>query len=167
VFAGTRQLWVGRQQKHDGIVPALGDDAILESAAAILQRRLERLGTLTDPSAATEFLRMRLAGQANEVFYVLYLDNRHAILAAEAVFTGTIDQAEVHPRVIAKRALELNAAALICAHNHPSGNAEPSAADRTVTARLKQALALVDISLLDHFVVTAGSCTSLAARGWL
>lgn len=167
VFAGTRRLWA-MQPKHARTEAAsLSDAAILAAATAILQRRLERLGTLTDPAEAAAFLRMRLGGETNEVFYVLYLDNRHAILAAEAAFSGTIDQAEVHPRVLVRRALELNAAALICAHNHPSGNAEPSAADRALTGRLKQALALVDIRLLDHIVVTAGACTSLAARGWV
>ena len=167
MFAGTRRLWSGGRESEPAIGQGQSEEGILQSAAAILLRRLERLGTLSNPSAAEQFLRTRLAGEDNEVFYVMYLDTRHAILAAEAAFNGSIDQAEVHPRVIAKRALELNAAALICAHNHPSGNAEPSAADRAVTARLKQALALVDVHLLDHFVVTAASCTSLAARGWV
>lgn len=110
---------------------------------------------------------MRLAPIEHEVFFVLYLDTRHSIIAGEIAFSGTIDGAEVHPREIVKLALLHNAAAIICAHNHPSNNPEPSAADRTVTARLKQALALVDVRLLDHFVVTGDSCTSLAARGWV
>jgi DNA repair protein RadC len=143
------------------------DDAIIAVATEILRARMLRLGTLSDPTAATNFLRMRLGGIDHEVFYVMYLDGRHSIIAAEVAFSGTIDGAEVHPRVIVKQALRHNAAAIICAHNHPSNNAEPSAADRALTARLKQALALVDVRLLDHFVVTASDCTSLAARGWV
>lgn len=141
------------------------DEAILNEAAAILRKRLQRLGTLSDPTAATEFLKVRLAGLEHEVFYVLYLDTKHRIIEAEAAFTGTIDSAEVHPRVVVRRALELNAAALICAHNHPSGDAAASSADHALTQRLKSALALVDVRLLDHFVVTAEECTSLAACG--
>jgi DNA repair protein RadC len=143
------------------------EDQTIAAAAEILRLRMLRLGTLTDPTAATEFLRMRLAGIEQEVFYVMYLDSRHSIIAAEVAFSGTIDGAEIYPREIVKLALRHNAAAIICAHNHPSHNVEPSAADRAVTARLKQALALVDVRLLDHFIVTAGGCTSLAARGWI
>lgn len=143
------------------------DEAILNEAAAILRKRLKRIGTLSDPTTATEFLRVRLAGLEYEVFYVLYLDTRHRIIEAEVAFTGTIDSAEVHPRVIVKRALDLNAAALICAHNHPSGDATASQQDHALTRRLKEALGLVDIRLLDHFVVTADEFTSLAALGRL
>jgi DNA repair protein RadC len=122
---------------------------------------------LSSPEEATDFLRMRLAALDREVFLLILLDTRHRVLAAEPIFMGTIDGAEVHPRVVARLALQHNAAAVICAHNHPSQSPEPSAADRAVTAQLKQALALFDIRLLDHFVVTAGGCTSLAARGWV
>jgi DNA repair protein RadC len=143
------------------------EDQTIAAAAEILRHRMLRLGTLADPVAATEFLRMRLAGIEHEVFYVMYLDSRHSVIAAEVAFSGTIDGAEVYPREIVKVALRHNAAAIICAHNHPSHSIEPSAADRAVTARLKQALALVDVRLLDHFVVTANGYTSLAARGWI
>ena len=141
------------------------DEAILNEAAAILRKRLKRLGTLSDPTSATDYLRVRLSGLEDEMFYVLYLDTKHRIIEAEAAFTGTIDSAEVHPRVIVRRALELNAAALICAHNHPSGDATASLADHALTKRLKEALGLVEIRLLDHFVVTAEECTSLASMG--
>ncbi|SDR10744.1 DNA repair protein RadC [Pseudoxanthomonas sp. CF125] len=141
------------------------DEAILNEAAAILRKRLRRLGTLSDPTTATDFLKMRLAGLEQEVFYVLYLDTKHRIIEAEPAFTGTIDSAEVHPRVIVRRALELNAAALICAHNHPSGDPTASLSDHALTNKLKEALGLVDIRLLDHFVVTAEAFTSLAAMG--
>ena len=111
--------------------------------------------------------RYRLANHEREVFSVAFLDTRHKVIAVEDLFAGTLDGAEVHPREIAKRALTLGAAAIICAHNHPSNNNEPSGADRAVTARLKQSLALVDVRLLDHFVVTADGYTSMAARGWV
>src|SRR5690606_41199549 len=109
----------------------------------------------------------RLRHLPHEVFAALFLDNRHRAIAFEELFRGTLDGAEVHPREIARRALDLNAAALIVGHNHPSGNPEPSAADRAVTARLKQSLALVDVRLLDHFVIGDGAPVSLAARGWV
>ncbi len=111
---------------------------------------------------------MRLVRLPNEVFCVLFLVTRHRLLAAEDLFHGTIDGCEVHPRVIAQRALELGAAAVILGHQHPSGEPEPSAADRALTARLKQALALLDIRVLDHFVVGgAQTPVSMAARGWV
>jgi DNA repair protein RadC len=143
------------------------ENEAISAATEILRKRMIRLGSLRDPAAAADFLRMRLAAIEHEVFYVLFLDSRHSVIAGEVAFTGTIDSAEIHPREIVKRALLHNAAAIICAHNHPSHNPEPSAADRAVTARLKQALALVDVRLLDHFVVTGDGCTSLAARGWV
>jgi DNA repair protein RadC len=143
------------------------EDALIAQAAAILQQRVIRMGTLSDPVACAEFLKMRLAGLSHELFYVIYLDTRHRIISSEPAFAGTVDGAEIYPRVIVKQALIHNAAAVICAHNHPSNNAEPSTADRAVTARLKAALALVDVRLLDHFVVTVDACTSLAERGWV
>lgn len=143
------------------------EERLIARAIAVLQRRMVGGEPLSSPEAASEFLRLRLAPLDREVFFLLVLDSRHRVLAAETVFMGTIDGAEVHPRVVAQLALKHNAAAVICAHNHPSQHPEPSAADRAVTARLKQALALFDIRLLDHFVVTAGGCTSMAARGWV
>lgn len=143
------------------------EERLIARAVSVLHRQLVGGEPLTTPEAAGEFLRLRLAPLDREVFYLLLLDARHRVVAAEMVFMGTIDGAEVHPRVVARLALKHNAAAVICAHNHPSQNPEPSAADRAVTARLKQALSLLDIRLLDHFVVTAEGCTSLAARGWV
>ena len=99
------------------------------------------------------------------MFAVLFLDSRHRALGFEELFRGSIDGAEVHPRILVQRALAVGAAAVIVGHNHPSGNPEPSAADRAVTARLKQALALVDVRLLDHFVIGDGPPLSMAARG--
>ena len=143
------------------------DDEILAAAEAIHLRRLERQGKISEPSEAGHYLRAHCGHAEREVFGCLFLDTRHQILACEDLFFGTIDGAEVHPREIVRRGLLLNAAAVVAFHNHPSGNTEPSAADRAVTARLKQALALVDIRLLDHFVVSAGGFTSMAARGWV
>lgn len=152
---------------HDTRIDYLPAEAdILGQAETILRRRLERLGKITDPTQASEFLRMRLCGLDHEEFHVVFLDARHAIITVEAMFRGTIDGAEVHPREVARAALKHNAAAVVLAHNHPSGNPEPSAADRALTARLKQALALLDVRVIDHIVV-GETCVSLAARGWV
>lgn len=140
---------------------------ILSLAEAILLRRLERLGSLTDPQAASAFLRTRLGHLEHEEFHAVWLDNRHNILSVERLSTGTIDGATIHPREVVRAAIRINAAAVIFSHNHPSGNAEPSAADRAITLQLRDALALVDIRVLDHLVVAAGSTVSLAQRGWL
>lgn len=144
------------------------EDDILRSAATILERRMMRLGSVSDPSAAKDFLRMRLAPLEHEVFSCLFLDTRHKIIAYEELFRGTIDASEVHPREVCKAALKHNAAAVLFAHNHPSsGSLEPSAADRAVTARLKQALSLLDIRTLDHIIVSCEGTTSMAERGLL
>jgi DNA repair protein RadC len=108
-----------------------------------------------------------LGGEEREHFEAAFLNTRHQLIAAERLFSGTVDGAEVHPRIVIQRAMALNAAAILLAHNHPSGHTEPSAADRALTARLKVALGLVDVRLLDHFVVTAGEAVSMAARGWV
>ena len=153
---------------HYHLTPTTTEEEILRAAEAILHARFQRGDTMTDPDAAGRILKMRLAHIANEVFSVVFLDTRHRILATEDLFHGTIDGCEVHPRVVVKRALDLNAAAVILGHQHPSGDPEPSAADRALTARLKQALALVDIRLLDHFVVGGAMAPiSMAARGWV
>ena len=109
----------------------------------------------------------RLRDKTREAFYVLFLDNQHRVIKGEVLFEGTIDSASVYPREVVKRALDHNAAALILAHNHPSGAAEPSQADRRITRRIGDALALVDIRVLDHFVVGDGEVVSFAERGWI
>lgn len=141
--------------------------AALELGNRHLAAALERGDALTDPQAAGRYFAQRLRGLPHEVFAALFLDTRHRAIAFEELFRGTVDGAEVHPREVVRRALAHNAAALIVGHNHPSGNGEPSAADRAITLRLKQALALVEIRLLDHFVVGDGAPVSLAARGWV
>ncbi len=141
--------------------------AALELCNRYLAAGLERGEALTDPGAAGRYFAQRLRGHPQEIFAALFMDTRHRALAFEELFRGTVDGAEVHPREVVRRALAHNAAAVIVGHNHPSGSAEPSAADRAVTARLKQSLALVDVRLLDHFVIGDGAPVSLAARGWV
>jgi DNA repair protein RadC len=118
----------------------------------------------TDPKQVMQFFALRLAGLPNERFDVAFLDSRLRLIAVETLFNGTIDGCEIHPRVVVTRALTLNAAALVLAHQHPSGDATPSAADRAITARLREALALVDVRVLDHIVVGA-TPVSMAAMG--
>ena len=154
-------------------LPGLGPARACALAGALelghrqLAAELARGEALADPQAAGRYFARRLRGHPCEVFAALFLDTRHRALGFEELFRGTVDGAEVHPREVARRALAHNAAALIVGHNHPSGSPEPSAADRAVTARLKQALALVDVRLLDHFVIGDGPPVSLAARGWV
>nr|WP_022971162.1 DNA repair protein RadC [Xanthomonas maliensis] len=142
-------------------------NAALELANRYLMSELERGDVFSDPPSVGRYFSQQLRGRAYEVFAALFLDNQHRAIAFEEVFTGTIDGAEVHPREIVRRALLHNAAAVVVGHNHPSGNREPSQADRAVTERLLQALGLVDIRLLDHFVIGDGRPVSLAERGWL
>jgi len=123
--------------------------------------------SVTDPNAGKAYLKTWLSTEPSEVFAVVYLDGRHRVLSSEIVFRGTIDGASVHPREIVRRALAHNAAAVIVAHNHPSGVAEPSAADIAITRRLADALALVDVRLLDHFVIGDDEPISMASRGLL
>jgi DNA repair protein RadC len=120
---------------------------------------------ITEPATVARYLRLKMGLETEEHFAVLYLDTRHRLIAMEFPFHGTIDGATVHPRVIVKRALELNASCLIVAHNHPSGICEPSAQDIALTRRLTEALALIDIRLLDHFIVGTEGVVSLAERG--
>lgn len=143
------------------------EEAILAAAEDIFRRRLERSGSISDPTSATSFLRMRLAGLGHEEFHVMWLDTRHNILAVDMLSRGSLDGAEVHPREVVRAALRHNAAACIISHNHPSGVAEPSAADRAITTRLKDALSLIEVRILDHIVVSAGGSVSFASRGWL
>ena len=151
----------------------LGDlnDAEKQSVITLAMKVLaikHRAGrVLSKPEETRNYLRLRLADCRNEVFGCLFLDNRHRIIAMRELFQGTLDGASVHPRVVVQHAMEVNAAALVFFHNHPSGVAEPSHADETITRRLKDALALVDVRVLDHFVVSAGESVSFAERGLL
>jgi len=155
------------QLRGIGLARACKLAAALELGQRHLASDLERGTTMTDPTSAGLYFARRLRPRPHEVFAALFLDTRHRALAFEELFAGTIDGAEVHPREVVRRALAHNAAAVIVGHNHPSGNSEPSAADRVVTARLREALALVQIRLLDHFIVGDGTPLSLAAHGWI
>ncbi len=139
----------------------------LELGRRYLDADLRERETIGNPAASARYLKARLSGYPYEVFACLFLDNRHRVLAYEELFRGTIDGASVHPREVVRRCLAHNAAATIFAHNHPSGVAEPSADDREITRRLRAALELIGVRLLDHFVIGEGAPTSLAERGWL
>jgi len=141
--------------------------AVLEMARRHLREQLQREAILDNPDTTRRYLISHLRHHQHEVFACLFLDNRHRIICFEELFRGTIDGASVHPREVVKRALYHNAAAVILAHNHPSGVAEPSRADLQITQRLVEALALVDIRVLDHLVVGDGNGVSLAERGQL
>jgi DNA repair protein RadC len=141
--------------------------AVLEIARRHLAESLPSRDALRDPAAVRQYLRARLRDRDREVFAALMLDAQHRVLACEELAHGTIDGASVYPREVVKSALRHGAAAIIFAHNHPSGIAEPSAADRVLTERLRTALQLVDIRVLDHFVVGDGEPVSFAERGWL
>ena len=142
-------------------------DTLVQIAADILLENLAGQENLTKPDDAARFLQLSLAKEKNEHFGVLFLNNKHQVISFERMFTGTIDGAAVYPRVVVQRALEHNAAAVIFSHNHPSGGAEPSEADRSITRRLTDALSLVDVRVLDHFVVSQTHWVSLAERGWI
>lgn len=138
--------------------------AVIEMAGRHLQESLVRGDAFSSPHDARRYLQHRLRDYPHEVFACLFLDTRHRLITYEELFTGTIDGASVHPREVVRRAIQHNAAAVIFAHNHPSGVAEPSAADRNITARLKSALEYVDVRVLDHIVV-GDEPVSMAERG--
>jgi len=141
--------------------------AARECCCRVLQERLTPGRPIRSPADSRDFLIARLRDRPHEVFCCLFLDNRHRVLAFDELFQGTIDNTTVYPREVVRQALKRNAAAVILAHNHPSGVAEPSEADQLITRRIRGALELVDVRLLDHFVVGDGVCTSLASRGLL
>lgn len=141
--------------------------AALELGRRYLACDLRQPEALANPAACADYLRARIGAYPYEVFACVFLDNRHRILGFEELFRGSIDGASVHPREVVRRCLAHNAAAVILAHNHPSGVAEPSQADRAITAELKRALETIQVRVLDHFIVGAGAPTSFAARGLL
>ncbi len=171
-FSGLRGLLEADRQSF-AARPGLGDakyaqlQAALEIARRHLGEQLQRGPTLSSPAQTRTYLSALLRDHPSEVFGGLFLDNRHRVIGYEELFRGTIDGASVYPREVVRRALAHNAAAVIVAHNHPSGVAEPSAADEALTHRLREALGLVDVRLLDHFVVGDGEPVSLAERGVL
>jgi len=151
---------------YDINCPVTGDE-IIEMADHLLIERLTRPSDkcFQNPDDVKTYLKLHLAHYKSEVFAVLFLNNRHHMLSFDEMFQGTIDGASVHPREVVRRALEHNAAAVILAHNHPSGVAEPSQADRRITDRLRDALALIDVRVIDHIVVGVDEAVSFAERG--
>ena len=141
--------------------------AVLEMSRRHLAERLRRESALESPQAVRDYFKALLRHEPHEVFGCLFLDTRHRMLAFEVLFRGSIDSASVYPRQVVKRALAHNAAAVIFCHNHPSGISEPSQADRTLTRRLIQALDLIEVRVLDHFIVGDGQPLSMVERGWM
>ena len=142
-------------------------DQILDAARQVIDQKMQRGAAFTSPLLVKEYLVTKLSGFEHEVFAVLFLDSQHRLIEYVEMFRGTIDSASVYPREVIKEALKLNAAAVIISHNHPSGNPEPSTADKALTVRLKEALALVDVRTLDHIIVAGADTTSFAERGLL
>jgi DNA repair protein RadC len=142
-------------------------DSVLAAAHEILATRMKHGDALNSPAAVRDYLRLLLHNREHEVFVVVLLDAQNRVFATEELFRGTLTQTSVYPREVVKLALRHNAAGVIFAHSHPSGEAEPSQADQLLTTSLKQALALVDIKVLDHFIVASGSALSFSERGLL
>jgi DNA repair protein RadC len=171
-FGGLRALLDAeparlRQYKGVGLAKYVQLAAALELGRRYLEAGLLRAQALTDPRDARSYLHARLTGHDREVFACLFLDNRHRVIAFEELFFGSIDAASIHAREVVKAALRYNAAAVIFAHNHPSGVAEPSLSDQSLTRQLQSALALVEVRVLDHIVVGDTTTVSLAERGLL
>lgn len=159
---------------NDSCLESLSDISVqnenwfVQQAIALLERRVFKAGPrLERPAAVRDYLRLKLVAEPNEIFVVVFMNSMHDVLAVEPMFHGTINATSVYPRVVLQRALELNAAAVIFAHQHPSGTTEPSNADRVLTEQLKTALALIDVRVLDHFVIGQGAPYSFAESGLL
>ena len=171
-FGSLHALLSADKKKFEGI-SGLGDakyaqlHAVLEMSRRALRETLARGAALSSPQAVRDYLRLKLQGKAHEVFVAVFLDAQNRVLEIEELFRGTLTQTSVFPREIVKQALHHNAAAVIFAHNHPSGVAEPSRADEALTQTLKHTLALVDVKVLDHFVVGGDAAMSFAERGLL
>ena len=145
--------------------PALSEELVLYWAEVILQERFLRSDYIVNPDLARSYLRVVFGQEEREVFGLVLLDNRHGVMAVEKLFYGTIDGASVYPREVVKTVLRYNAAAVLLVHNHPSGNPEPSTADRRITERLKEALQLIDVRVIDHMVIGSDEVVSFAERG--
>lgn len=171
-FGGVRAL-LNADETSFCQAPGLGKakyallQAVIELARRHMAESLQRTDTFASVDATRRYVSAQLRDRQREVFAVLFLDNQHRLIAFEELFEGTIDSASVYPREIIKRALALNAAAIILSHNHPSGVAEPSLADRQITERIRDAAKLMELRLLDHLVVGDGEPVSFAERGWL
>ena len=168
-FAGLLQADAAALKGVKGLGPAKRAElaAVVEMARRALAQRLEAAPVFDSPQMVKDFLQLHLGALPHEVFAVLFLDAQHRLIKLDQMFTGTLGQTSVYPREVVKRALAHNAAAVILAHNHPSGVAEPSRADEFLTQTLKSALALVDVRVLDHLVIGYGAVVSFAERGLL
>jgi DNA repair protein RadC len=149
----------------DGQYRPASSEEVLQQARRVLSHRVRRGATMSSPEAVKDYLRVQLGVLEHEVFCVIFLDAQHRIVALKEMFRGTVTQTSVYPREVVKESLAVNAAAVILAHNHPSGVAEPSRADEFLTQSLRQALALVDVRVLDHLVVAGADVTSFAELG--
>ncbi len=149
----------------DGQYRPASSEEVLQHARRVLSYRVRRGATMSSPEAVKDYLHVQLGVLEHEVFCVIFLDAQHRIVALKEMFRGTVTQTSVYPREVVKESLAVNAAAVILAHNHPSGVAEPSRADEFLTQSLRQALALVDVRLLDHLVVAGADVTSFAELG--
>lgn len=148
--------------------PDLSGEELVQAAIQYLEQRFKKEGPImTSPGDVKDYLRLHIASREHEVFAALFLDNRHRLIAYEEMFRGTIDGASVYPREVVKTVLRHNAQAVILAHNHPSGNPEESQADIAITQRLKNALAMIDVRVLDHMIVTPAGVASFAEKGLL
>ncbi len=171
-FGGLQPLLAADQHRfrtHPGLGPARW--ATLQAARELVRRslleQLHRESGLDSPQQVRQFLSLWLRDRPSESFVGLFVDNRNQLLAAVELFRGTLSQTAVYPREVARQALRLNAAAVILAHNHPSGTAEPSRADHLLTAALKTALSQIDVAVIDHLIVAGNRCVSFAEHGWL
>jgi DNA repair protein RadC len=168
-FAGLLSAHPGRLLGIKGLGPAKQAEllAVMEMARRALTQRLQEAPVFDSPGSVKDYLSLHLGGHEHEVFAVLFLDSQQRLLQLEEMFRGSLTQTSVYPREVVKRALALNAAGVVLAHNHPSGAAEPSRADEYLTQTLRSALALVDVRVLDHIVVGRGQAVSMAERGLL
>nr|WP_298522111.1 DNA repair protein RadC [uncultured Halomonas sp.] len=160
-----RKLKAGEIAGTYHVTAPVTEAELMGIAQGFAKRKLARGRKLTQPALVFEYLQVLFQGYEHEVFSVLFLDTQHRVIRFETLFRGTIDSASVYPREVVKRALACNAAAVILVHNHPSGNPEPSDADRRITQRLQEALGLIEIRVIDHVVVGSEGCVSLAERG--
>lgn len=156
-------------QRFKGLGPAKQAEllAVAELARRALGQRLREREVMNSPQALREYLQLHLAHKNHEVFAVLFLDNQHRLLALEELFRGTLNETSVYPREVLLRALHHHSAAVVLSHNHPSGSVQPSRADLALTRHLREALALVDVRVLDHLIVGPGQCLSMAEQGYL
>ena len=146
----------------------LTDEEVISMAVAIINHRFGlKRASLNSPSMVRDYLKLTLTGKEHEVFVCVFIDAQNRVIAVEELFRGTLTQTSVYPREVVKAALQHNCAAVILAHNHPSGVAEPSHADQCLTTSLKQALAVVDVKVLDHFIIAGDSAMSFAEKGLL